>query len=231
MFRKRFRKKNRQKSQDTKVGGIGFLLAIPSIFILGLYGLVIVISLFNLHGFNTFVWARFGSGVIVTVIFTSVIKMPHFRTFIHEIKHGAVVLLTGNSVRNIRVKKHTGQIDYAMRYDKLHFGPIIGLAPYFFPLLSLPVFIVALFYQDSYLTYLLITLGATLAFDTATGIYEIHPHQTDIKRTFGGFPIAGSFIAGCHLTWINACLIWAIGGREGYLLAWSTLLKFTEEVL
>ncbi len=231
MLRRRFRRKNRQKSKDTKVGSFGFLFAIPSVFLLGLFGLIVVISLFEINGFEKKIWTLFGGGAIAAFIFSLSLKLPRLRTLIHEIKHAAVVVLTGNSVKGLEIGKHTGQIDYSMRLDKLHFAPLIGLAPYFFPLLSLPVLIVCLIWQNEYYEELLLLLGVTLATDIATGIYELHPNQTDIKRMIGGFAIAGTFIAGCHLLWTTTCLIWVIGKRDGFVYAWDLLLTFAEKLL
>src|SRR5690606_25377370 len=113
-------------------------------------------------------WSFFLGGLASSVLLSLTFAVPRLRTLLHEIKHGVVVVMSGNSVRGMTIGKGTGHIDYTIRYDKLHFAPVICLAPYFFPLLSAPVMIAALFLEAQHRELLLFLLGLTLGFDTCT---------------------------------------------------------------
>jgi hypothetical protein len=229
---RRYRLKSRKdKPKLAKVGNLGFLLAVPSIFILALLSLIIVISLIKTYGLNTSYWALFSMGFCSTLLMLRTIKAQRFRTLVHELKHAVVVILTGNSVTNIRIGRDTGHVNYMMRLDKMHFGPIIVLAPYFLPLFSFPCLMLAIIFEPEYRLAASFILGLTFGSDIATGFEELHPHQTDLKKIFGGFLVAGSFIAGAHLLWTCLCLIWVAAGRSGYLLAWDIIVSIVTQLL
>lgn len=208
------------KPEIRKVGNWGFLFAVPSVFILATLALIILLVLFKQHPFDRHLWVSFCAAFFVALILVTRSSIQRLRTLVHELKHALLVVVTGNSVDSIEVGSGTGRVRYRMRSDKAHFGPIITLAPYFFPLLSLPVFLCALYFEGPYRLSFVIGLGVTLAFDYATNVYELHPNQTDLKAIYGGFLVAGSFLAGANLLWGLVCLIWVTAGRAGYITGW-----------
>ena len=136
--------------------------------------------------------------------------MPKFRTFIHELKHFILVVLSGNKVKDFHFDTHTGHVEFAMYSNKVHFGPFIAMAPYFLPLFSLPTLIACFVFEEWNKPMLCILLGITLAADISMAYKEIHPHQTDFKKIFGGFLICALYLAGFHLMWTSLCLLWVL---------------------
>ena len=152
-------------------------------------------------------------------------KMETFRTLIHETKHAFVILLTGNKLTKMRVGEGEGHVDYELYRDKLHFGPLITLAPYFFPLLSLPVLTGCLLFEFWNKVFLTLLLACALSFDLTLGISELHPHQNDLKSIRGGFFAGALYLAGFYIWWTLACLIWTVAGGRGFLLVGEFLVR------
>ena len=203
----------------TRHFSFAFLLAIPSNYILGsLLGLALL-DIWEQKPFEKEVWALFSIGVVSAFCFIGSSKIYTFRTFIHELKHFVVVVMTGNKVKDFHVDTHTGHVKFEMYKDKVHFAPIISLAPYFLPLFSFPVFIACLISEDYYRLPLIAALGVSLGIDLQFGYKEIHPHQTDLTRIRGGYFSSGIYLVGVHFLWITCCLLWVIDGRQGFFHA------------
>ncbi len=204
-----------------KLGSLAFFLAIPTeLVVSGLSVYTLVKILQTKTTLSPEVLIITASSFIGTIGIITSTRMPWLRTFIHELKHVAMIRLTGNEFTDFHVDRKTGETGYVsfkIYEDKTHFGPFISLAPYFFPLFSLPTLIAAIVFEP-YSPYLFaFLLGTTLALDLLMGLHDLHPQQTDIQQILGGrFPaylFAGSF----HLMWFLLCAIWAVGTREGYL--------------
>ncbi len=235
-MRKRFSKKNQlgtkqQQLSRSRVGNLGFLIAIPGVLLLTALSSAICILALSQRPVTANHWMFFGGGLLASIALSLTFTVSRLRTFLHEVKHGVLVVFSGNSIKGITIGKNSGHIDYTMRYDKLHFAPIICLAPYFFPLLSAPVLITGLFLDLQHRDLLLFLLGLGLGFDTATAFYDLHPNQTDLKRIIGGFFIASIFIAAAHIFWITACLTWAHAGTQGYLAATTIIYQKVSDSL
>ena len=128
-------------------------------------------------------------------------------------------LLTGNKLKEFKAEDGTGHITFELYKDKMGFAPAITLAPYYFPLCSLPLFLLALFLGDSRPMLFSFGLGLATSLDVMSGISEIHPKQSDLRRIIGGFLVAGSFIGGFMFTWVNVCMLWILSGTSGFILA------------
>ena len=140
------------------------------------------------------------------------------KTLIHELKHTAVVLLTGNSLESFAVAKDEGHVTYGLRSDRIHLEPFIILAPYCYPLLSAPVLVLISIFFPTPETRSAILVGFFMGADTISGLMEIHPYQTDIKSIFGGMKLSKVFITITHVFWISTCLVWIFLGLHGYKL-------------
>jgi hypothetical protein len=210
------RKKKKPKKISTKVGSLSFLFSIVLMFLVGGLALISWVSLAQLQGFRADVWSLFAFGAIGAGAIICGSSESKFRTFIHELKHSVPLVLTGGKIKEFKVGEGKGHVEYQLYKRDLHMVPIIALAPYCWPLLSLPVFICALLFEEAYRFPFCAGIGAALAIDLITGYEEIHPHQTDFKQIFGGFLVAGSFVAGAFFCWTNVCLLWVVGGRDGF---------------
>jgi len=227
MFKKRRKRTARPKLR--KAGGIYFLTLIPLSLLLGLVALVNLIFILIVFPLNSTAWALFVFGFIAATSIVSTMKLHKLRTFIHELKHAVVVIFTGNRLREFHVEKHTGHVSYDLLMSRAHFAPLIILAPYFYPILSLPCLAVCLFYEQSFPELLSILLGACLATDIVMGYQEIHSNQTDLKQIFGGFFIAGLFIVTIQFMWSCICLLWVSDGLEAYKFSFYNTVSIVTE--
>ena len=208
-----------------KVGNFGFLMSIPGLLILSGSSCALLIISLSQTSSPVNQWFLLLGGLLASVVLSLTFAVERLRTLLHELKHGVVVVLSGNSVKGMTIGKGSGHIDYTLRYDKLHFAPVICLAPYFLPLLSAPILAAAIFFENQHLDLFLFLLGLGLGFDTSTAFYDLHPNQSDLKRVFGGFAIASIFIASFHIFWISTCLTWANAKSQGYLHAGKILYQ------
>ena len=210
--------RKRNKEETSRPFSIAFLIAIPGNFILGGVVFLCFAQLLLQYRFGrSEIWALFASGFISSMVLVGTAKMSRFRVLVHEIKHAVVVVLTGNSLKSIQVKENTGHVKFGIYEHKLHFAPIISLAPYFFPLFSLPVLIVCIALDTNYIQLLSILLGASLATDISMAYTDLHPHQSDLQKVTGGPFFALLYLASAHFLWTSLCLLWLLAGRAAYV--------------
>lgn len=207
-----------------------FLISIPANFILATIFLFTIIDLIATHGLDIKSWSIFGLSFISALTFISCFKITRFRVFIHEFKHSMLVNLSGNKVKDFKVGKETGHVEFAMYQDRVHFAPLIALAPYFFPLFSLPTFIASLFLRTLYPELTILALGLTLAIDLSFSIHEIHPYQTDFQGIIGGFFVSALYLGGFYVMWSFICTISAIFGHEAFLHSFYIAIDIGEKI-
>ena len=224
MFRRKAAKKKKVKHK--KVGGLFFLSLTPLSLLVAVVSLVNLVLILTSVKIDTERWGLFAIGVVAAVTIVTTMKLHKFRTFIHELKHAVMVVLTGNRLRDFHVETHTGHVSYDIFNDKRHFAPLIVLAPYFYPILSIPVLIAGIILQPAHQEWILALLGYTLTADIIMGYQEIHSHQTDLKKIFGGFLIAGLFIVSFLFMWSVLCLLFVSTGREAYSFSWYNIIDF-----
>jgi hypothetical protein len=220
------RRANRNKKDEQDFGSVwslGFFLAtIANIMLCPVVILLILVSPQRTFLYDEAIMA-YGFGLISATLIVGSSKIHKLRTIIHEIKHAVMVLLTGNKLKSIVANKHDGYVEYKMYTNRLHFAPLIKLAPYFFPLFSLPMFGVAILFDSYYLVLCSLLLGAALAADTAFGVEEIHPFQTDFKKLLGGFFLSKIYIVGFYLLWFSCVTLWVRSGPDGIWRGFSFL--------
>lgn len=227
------RRKKPKPKIDTKkkTGSLAFFTAIPTNFVLGSLCLVAIVALWPSYSFQAQTWVIFALGLLGGISLFAGTSMLRLETFIHELKHAVLVVLSGNRLTDFHVDKGTGHVQYQMHAHKVRFGPFITLAPYFFPLLSLPALIVCMFLVNHNRTLLVFIIGLTLGIDLVTAYKEFHPHQTDLRVIFGGILFAGIFIASANFFWVMFCLLWVLAGNNGFLYLGYTLMRFGEAAL
>lgn len=210
-------KKNLKKAEkDPKaIFSLGFILAtIGNIFLcFPIVILLLASPLREVLGKECLI--AYSASLFSAVVIVTSTKMEKFRTIIHEIKHAVVVKLTGNKLKKIVAESGEGYVEYQMYKDQVHFAPLIALAPYFFPLLSLPGFICVALYDTSYPVQGALALGFLLGADICFGIGEIHPHQTDFKQVVGGAFFSKLYLVGFYILWPSLITLWVKSGITG----------------
>lgn len=219
--------KNKQRPQFS----LAFYIAIFSNFLIGGFALISFLFLLRNYIIEEEIWSSFALGIVASLGIIATRKMPKFRTFIHELKHFFAVVFSGNKVKDFQFDTHTGHVEFAMYSNKVHFGPFIAMAPYFLPLFSFPVLIACFIFEEWNKPLLCGLLGITLAADISMAYKEIHPYQTDFKKIFGGFPICAFYLAGFHFMWTSLCLLWVLGGVDGYLYALYLMIELGESLI
>ena len=208
-------KNKKQEQQFGTVWSLGFFVAtLGNILLCPFVLLLILISPVRQNLYDESIMA-YGFGIIASVLIVASSKIHKLRTIIHEIKHAVMILLTGNKLKSIVAEKHHGHVEYKMYKDRVHFAPLIKLAPYFFPLFSLPMFAIAIIFDSHYAVVCSLLLGASLGADAAFGIEEIHPFQTDFKKLLGGFFISKLYLVGFYLFWSLSLTLWVRSGPDG----------------
>ncbi len=227
------RKKYEQPEIDTskKSGSLAFYIAIPLTIIVSLSSLVTLVSLFKLGIWRPKPWLMFAYGFVFSCGIFGSSGLVTLKTLIHEVKHAIVVLLSGNKLTELKVYKDIGHVSYEMYQARIRFIPFIILAPYCFPLFSLPVLICAMFFEAQSANAFACLLGAALACDLVTAYQDLHPHQSDLQRIFGGTKPTYAFIYGANIMWILLCLIWLVGGTTAYVYAGYHLLRIAEWIV
>lgn len=220
----------KKKEPDT-VGNLGFLLAIPSSYLLVFICAAAALILASYYPQDKTKWSLFLACALGTTTIISTSQIYKLRILIHEIKHAILVMLTGNKLQTIEVGEREGLVTYLMHFDKKHFAPLITLAPYFLPVISLPILVAAIYYENDYPLFFSSLLGVGFAADLSFGVQDLHPAQTDLKRFFGGFLIAGLFLAGMYLLWGLICILWLIAGSKAYLFIFYGLYRLVNDVI
>jgi len=206
----------KKKQKTKKRFSFAFLLSIISNYLLAAVFLLTAISYQAQYNIDIQEWYVFGIGVLGAVGLIVSSKISKFRVFIHELKHSILVGLTGNVLKDFEVKEKTGHVKYQMYQNKVHYAPLISLAPYFFPLFSLPVFIAVLFLRETYIIQSIILLGFSLGADMTFSVSEIHSHHTDFQVIFGGFLVSALYLVGFYMMWSLACMMLAIYGIDSF---------------
>ncbi|MDR2338495.1 MAG: M50 family metallopeptidase [Deltaproteobacteria bacterium] len=219
------KKKNKNQEYTKKVGGLGFIFSAMMTFVIGICFFIHSILILLIIGSLKKEIELFFVIFICILIIMSKLPTGRFRVFIHELKHAIFIVFTGNKINDFVVKKNSGNVSYKITKDDIVYLPLIALAPYYFPLLSLPVLILCLWFDNTYSLELSLLLGATLAFDLNTGIHDIHHEQDDFKKILGGFLVAGTYIGGSIFCWVNTCLLWVIGNNNGFIFCFENTLN------
>ncbi len=210
-----FKKTKKKEKKHKAVFSFGFILATIGNIVLSIpiVLLLLVSPLRETLGKECLI-AYFAGAFSASTIITSS-SIQKFRTIIHEVKHAVVVMLTGNKLNKIVAGHGEGYVEYQMYKSQVHFAPLIALAPYFFPLLSLPGFVCIALYDTSYPVQGAMVLGFLLASDICFGIGEIHPHQTDFKTIVGGAFFGKIYLVGFYILWPCLMTLWVKSGVDG----------------
>lgn len=201
-----------KKISTGKVGGLAFFASIPALFIIVVANILGVISLIGKNELSGLSWLSIGFAV-------GFIISPFIRgklyVFIHEVKHAITASLAGNKWKKLSIKGGGGAYEYSYTKSTAHLNAFIALAPYWFPLLTIPAALFALTGTSSY-EAIRIILGVAFAIDIYTGFKDLGPHQTDLSNIRGGIVLAIPYIILMNLLTSTVILTWAIAGKEGF---------------
>ncbi len=173
-----------------KVGGLTFLLSIPALILLvsGIY-FVLIPTVFIINS-TALIWLAGGS--LIGLIFAKPLSKGRIYVFIHEVKHAVVSSIAGNKWKKMKVGPETGSFEYTYYKHTAHLNAFISLAPYWFPLISIPTWILALINSDIF--YFKGVVGFVLGLDLYMGLKDMGPHQTDLSSIRGGVKVAKLYI-------------------------------------
>lgn len=219
---------SRKKSEpDTKrrFGSLAFYFSIPTAAVLTLLVGAQAYYYFQNHPLDVGRIVIFCHSFLAGILVATTLLSERMRTLIHELKHAALVILSGNKIKEISVGSGEGHVHYEAYQDRVHLEPFVAMAPYFFPLFSLPILLVSFFIDSFYPTAALYCLGIFYGIDLTTGYLEITAFQSDLKRIYGGFIATRAFLLAVNLFYLSLVLFWALSGKQGILVSLELLSK------
>ena len=221
MLFRRTKKEDQKPKIDLKkkIGSFAFFFSIPACYFVALACTIALFATLQSTPFAGPRWALFSWGCLLGMLLFRKNRESRIRVLIHETKHAAIVILTGNRLKDFHIGQASGDVEYQFYESNLHLEPFVLLAPYFFPLFSLPTFVLALFLESRFPEAMLFLVGLTLGIDLITSLREVHPFQSDLRRIFGGWLFTRPFILGMNFMWCSVCLVWVAGGLAAFLPA------------
>lgn len=171
-----------------------FLLLAPLLLAFTVEGFRFLRSIFS---FESILWFLLGAGLSFLVLILVRGSWGFLRVLLHELEHAVVLFLfTFNWPAGMLVTPESGWVlpPSMSKFFQFWLGPIIAWAPYYFPLLTLPILLLkalaALVFSllgmpfPPFLAAILdLLIGATLMLHLLTSIVEFHGGQTDLTNT------------------------------------------------
>ncbi len=206
---------NRKPTNDKvggKVGGLAFFLSIPALFLIVTGALLGILYLIKTKEMSGLWWLLIGMTIGFLI---SPIIIGKLYVFMHEVKHAIVASLAGNKWKKLTIDGGGGAYEYSYTKKTAHLNAFIALAPYWFPLLTVPV---ALFGLTKAISYegIRLLLGAVFAIDLYTGFKDLGPHQSDLSNIRGGSSVAILYVILMNALTTALVLAWAISGLNGF---------------
>jgi len=204
------------KLDTSKVGGLAFFVSLIFLGLLGVCNLLTLIRPWNGEAIRNL--ALFAATLFVGFAIGAVCIRNHLAIFIHELKHAIVANLAGNKARGWRIRRNHGHFEYSFTKETAAWNAFISLAPYWFPLFTIPALMVAA--AGWHGNHLIMVACAGLAFgaDCSLNFRDVAPHQTDFTNLRGGFTVGVAYTAVMNLTLGTILIAWVLGGREGLVL-------------
>ena len=196
------------------VGGISFIISLIGLTLIAISNLRSLPLLFSKEAVAFDGLSRFSMGLMGGVTFAIIACGGYLGVFLHEAKHAIVALMAGNKPKGFSVERSKGHFEYEYTKETAKYNAFIALAPYWFPLLTIPAF---LFYFTSFGKHLTLVLivGFFYGVDLYSGIKDIGKHQSDLKLIRGGFLVGALYIICAHLALGTTLIAWALEGFKG----------------
>ena len=154
----------------------------------------------------------------------------HFATFLHELKHAVVSNLVGNKAKGMKIRRNSGHFQYEYTKDTARYNAFISLAPYCFPLFTVPTLVAASWLIPDR-TVAVLLVGVALGLDLQSGWRDVGPYQTDFSDLRGGYFIGLVYVTAASVALTTLLIAWSAAGWPGvaqlssrYLLTIKSLL-------
>ncbi|MFZ4619634.1 MAG: M50 family metallopeptidase [Bacteroidota bacterium] len=151
----------------------------------------IITQQYTFQNFPPIVIGFLGYMLLWFLIFRRQAVGSYISTLEHECTHALFAILTGHSVKALRVTAHSGG---QVVYQGGEGNWLIVIAPYFFPTVTFIMLLIRLFIQPNY--WFEIGVGVSIAFHIGSTFYETHSGQTDLQKV-------GRFFSFCFLPTVN----------------------------
>lgn len=164
----------------------------------------------------------FAVGVGCSILFAGSRGMAGLRTVFHEVRHAVVVILTANKFKRLKFysKKEREQEGAVARcfYScrsaawKRLTDPLIAVAPYSFPLFTLPTLLIVYFVPFKNFEATLFAVGLAAGIDVSTAIRDFFNTNNISKGDFSSFKLGFffglPFCVGSNVVLIELVGIW-----------------------
>lgn len=147
-----------------------------------------------------------------------------YSTLRHELCHCFFALISFNKPAGLNV--YTGGRGSYSYYGQSNY--FITLSPYFFPLVSLMLLSVSLFFSKPSHFYFLL-MGVVFAFETISMAKDYHPHQTDLQKYGRWFSFLFSVVM--YLLFAFSLFVILFSGWSGYGIFLSSVFCTLLEVM
>ncbi len=196
------------------VGGIVFFFSLIFLYVLGLLNTIALISIYNSSSTERlllFLLAGCTGGWLASLLVKN-----EFAVLLHEYKHAIVSNLVGNKWKEMKVEEETGHFQYSYTEETKAYNAFIYLAPYYFPLFTIPAFLLGIpllqVHTNAYLFFVSFWYGA----DVFLNYNDIGPHQTDFSNLLGGYRIGLLYVIGMNFTILSILMAWVLCDFYGF---------------
>jgi len=177
--------------------------------------------------YTNFLYAA--SGLSIGMWFALIFFQGHLSVFFHELKHSIVSNLAGNRSKGMKIKRDTGLFSYEYTRQSAKYNALIALAPYFFPLFSIPALLVGLVFFIENHQHLVLVLAIGFGCDLFMNIRDISPVQTDITNITGGYYVGVLFIVAFNLVLLTYFMAWSFqevfGLKVLFAYLWEMIVR------
>jgi hypothetical protein len=201
-----------RSTSPEKVGGIAFFSSLIFLWVVTILAWRGYLQIAELNDFKLQRFLLLGMAVGAGA---SVAIRGHTSVFFHELKHSIISNLVGNRSRGMVVNQDSGHFEYSYTSETAPYHAFIALAPYWFPLCTIPLLLLSILVPVSASEVLVrLLVGFCFGLDLLTGLRDIHPHQTDFTNLRGGYMVGTVYITAVILFQLLVLLTWAARGWE-----------------
>ncbi|RMG42814.1 MAG: hypothetical protein D6719_05325 [Candidatus Dadabacteria bacterium] len=198
----------KKKKADEKIGGFAFFLSLFFLLFLAIFNLTLLPSLWDSYAFSNIL--RFSAAFLVGGWAAHYLIRGRTSVFIHELKHSIVSNLAGNKAKGMKIAERSGHFEYQYTKATEEYNAFIALAPYFFPLFTLPALGISLIFWYHNHAALVFAAGVGYGLDSLLNIRDIGPHQTDFTVIKGGFRVGLLYVVAMNTTLFTILMAWVM---------------------
>jgi hypothetical protein len=223
------KKQSADSAKQEKIGGIALYLSLISLLILSLSNLSALATLIPSFNLETLINLIITLPAIACGFILALLFIPE-KTFVfmHETKHAVVSGLAGNRWKKMHIENDSGHFEYAYSKKTAHFNAMIALAPYFVPLLTVPIIAMCVVALYDYHRIIITIISFAYGVDLFSNIRDIDPRQTDFSVIRGGFSVGLSYVVLANIFIFSMLLAWCcfdLSGLKHLALAFWQLVE------